>query len=419
MDASYKSDLYDGTPLATPIVSNDSGYITATPSPLCNDTPLNKPECERRSSFLGIHNTPLGGLKYNKTLNLRKYYLKESSVNSTLEVKLEEKEVCSSKSKCLCLPLLRKSGNKNEPFMLERNKSLAECFCHLKVVDDCEKSENYPMKFISDSVKRVISEDRLIKFKNKSPGCLTSVSVKKFRSDSNSVSSFCNQATSRDSSFQRRSFIGVAKLDFLVHLSGDTGSFPYIVSKILNYLPPGDLVNVCLVSSVWLKVCLSDPVANNRRLVYVRHIKQTKENIMMNEFKQVSHPLNVSLSSHKGIFREIQNTDRSNSICSTPPSPRSPPVSPSKIRFTLFMKAGVALDEGKRLVRCPRCSHPSQATYDHARCQAVGCQFIFCLFCLCECHEGRPCPGTRSVVQTRRRSSCVGSKESRRNLRRL
>lgn len=64
-------------------------------------------------------------------------------------------------------------------------------------------------------------------------------------------------------------------------------------------------------------------------------------------------------------------------------------VSPSKVRYRLFLEEARRLSPGERLQHCPLCTAPSRVAGARAECSAPKCAFLFCPDCLCEEHQGR------------------------------
>lgn len=89
--------------------------------------------------------------------------------------------------------------------------------------------------------------------------------------------------------------------------------------------------------------------------------------------------------------------------------------------FLLWFQAAQKLENGKMLAPCPRCSLPSQVdVVSHVgQCTHKNCQYLFCSTCHCDIHIGSSCPFSALFPQSRKRPSCIGSKASKKNLRRL
>ncbi|XP_074109880.1 uncharacterized protein LOC141534432 isoform X2 [Cotesia typhae] len=218
----------------------------------------------------------------------------------------------------------------------------------------------------------------------------------------------------------RPDYTGRETVDIL-SLLGDKSNHWRAIGKILSYLSPQDLCAITMVSQVWRKICLSDPAANLRRQnqVYVR--QNTKENLVLIKSKSdiTCSPKFTSRLVKRNYLTDVQN------VQVTPGRrvpPQSPPVSPSKVKFHSFLKASRALASTERLCRCPKCSFASHV--DAARnvgvCTREGCRAEFCLDCVSTPHSG-PCKTPLLATPTKRKKPplIVGSKQSKRNLRRL
>ncbi|XP_069704137.1 F-box only protein 5-like [Periplaneta americana] len=211
--------------------------------------------------------------------------------------------------------------------------------------------------------------------------------------------------------------IGREKVDFFSLLGVQT-DHTVIIKAILSYLEPVDLTAIAVVSKAWNRLCLADSSAYRRVQQYLEQKQRNKENCIS---LQVNKTDSAPISNQPRIFlRRIENisTEKSNEVpCSTP----SPPTSPSKRRFLQFYKAGQNLENGKMLAPCPRCSLPSQidGTSNEGQCTRVGCLYLFCCNCRCESHGATPCPSSISFPRPRKRIGSIGSKSSKKNLRRL
>ncbi|XP_049800933.1 uncharacterized protein LOC126235978 isoform X3 [Schistocerca nitens] len=155
--------------------------------------------------------------------------------------------------------------------------------------------------------------------------------------------------------------LGKPRVDVLAALA----SYRPVVSRILQFLRPEDLVAVAAVSHTWRNICKNDKQANRRRQIYLRAKIQLKEN----------------------------------------------------------KEEGGKLSQGEHLMPCPRCSLPSHisSSEGYGRCSRPGCLFEFCIHCHSAPHMGKPCRAVLPVLQShcRRMRNGIGSAASRRNLRKL
>ncbi|CAH1405255.1 unnamed protein product [Nezara viridula] len=197
---------------------------------------------------------------------------------------------------------------------------------------------------------------------------------------------------------------GFEKIDILYQL-GEKSTYNPAIERILSYLSDNDLSNVTMVSKSWKNICLSNPKAKERWLNYISRRKEIKENLHCSGGKQ-----------------KISTTPLLNRNHSTPlklRQPSSPPVSPSKLRFHLFQKEASKLKEDETLMACPSCSLPSTCSPSTrlGRCSRLSCGMEFCCSCRSPYHGRRPC--TTSTPISPQKPKRIGSKESKRFLRRL
>lgn len=214
--------------------------------------------------------------------------------------------------------------------------------------------------------------------------------------------------------------IGKSKVD-VFSLLGEQTNHCWIVSKILGYLSPQDLCSISMVSTIWRRICFADNFSNKRRIQYVHYRQNTKENLR--SIKKYKTDINNSISESpktrtRGYLVPVHNLLSPKGKR----TPSSPPVSPSKIKFHSFLKAGRSLAPWERLFSCPKCSFASHVDNDKnvGICTREGCGIKFCTFCSSKPHSG-PCKTLQLATPTKRKTPplIVGSKQSKRNLRRL
>ncbi|XP_014600838.1 PREDICTED: uncharacterized protein LOC106785150 [Polistes canadensis] len=206
----------------------------------------------------------------------------------------------------------------------------------------------------------------------------------------------------------------------LLALLGEKSNHWRIISKILSYLAPQDLCSISMVSKVWRRICIEDSRANTRRLSHIILRQNTKENLKL--IKKVKMEMDTQSSPRnkyvrKGCLLEVQNLVNS----SQQRPPNSPPVSPSKVKFHSFVKASRTLEPWEHLLPCPRCSFPCHVDGEKnvGTCSRQGCSMEFCTSCSSRPHTG-PCKTPLLATPTKRNKRLVvGSRQSKRNLRRL
>ncbi|XP_072766690.1 uncharacterized protein [Anoplolepis gracilipes] len=216
---------------------------------------------------------------------------------------------------------------------------------------------------------------------------------------------------------------GREKVDFL-SLLGEESNHLNLVSKILSYLGPPDLCSVSMVSTAWRRICESDFCANGRRMSYILRKQNIKENLttMMKKTKREEDIQMSPKSRHyvrKGFLMDVQNLLH---VPAQPRPPNSPPVSPSKVKFHSFVKASRTLANGEYLLPCPKCRFPCHVDIEKnmGTCSRQSCSIEFCISCSSKSHTG-PCKTPLLATPTKRNNKrlIVGSRQSKRNLRRL
>ncbi|XP_076635551.1 uncharacterized protein LOC143348811 [Colletes latitarsis] len=215
-------------------------------------------------------------------------------------------------------------------------------------------------------------------------------------------------------------YTGKETVDMLA-LFGDKSNNWCIVSKILSYLGPQDLCSVSMVSKTWRRICLNDFRANTRRLTHVILRQNAKENLKLIKKSKIEGDIQSSPKSRyarKGYLLQVQN------LLQEPRKqrqPSSPPVSPSKVKFHSFVKASRTLAPWEHLLSCPNCSFPCHVDGEKnvGTCSRQGCLMEFCTSCSSRPHTG-PCKTPLLATPTKRNKRLiVGSRQSKRNLRRL
>ncbi|XP_078043103.1 uncharacterized protein LOC144473263 [Augochlora pura] len=215
-------------------------------------------------------------------------------------------------------------------------------------------------------------------------------------------------------------YTGRRTVDMLA-LLGDKSNHWRTVSKILSYLGPQDLCSISMVSKTWRRICNSDFKANTRRLTHIILRQNAKENLRIVKKDKMEMGLQASPKSRyakKGCLLEVQNLLR---VPNNQQRSSSPPVSPSKVKFHSFVKASRTLEPWEHLLPCPKCSFPCHVNDEKnvGTCSRQGCLMEFCTSCSSRPHTG-PCRTPLLATPTKRsKRLVVGSRQSKRNLRRL
>uniref|UniRef100_A0A1B6DFY3 F-box domain-containing protein n=1 Tax=Clastoptera arizonana TaxID=38151 RepID=A0A1B6DFY3_9HEMI len=216
----------------------------------------------------------------------------------------------------------------------------------------------------------------------------------------------------------KRFLNGIENLDILYQL-GVKNNYNHIIENIFGYLTPYDLLNVKKVSTTWNQIFLNISPTQKKWKAFKRQCKEVqKEN--MNVSQEISSE--IKLIKRRGrhtYLSAIENMNVSQNLQQHSPQ-ISPVVSPSKRKFNLFQKEGEKLKQGERLLRCPKCTFPSHdlgSTF--ATCTRIGCKYEFCIFCFGVYSLNHICPPLYTPKLCKKRTSTIGSKGSKRNLRRL
>ncbi|XP_011303961.1 uncharacterized protein [Fopius arisanus] len=204
----------------------------------------------------------------------------------------------------------------------------------------------------------------------------------------------------------------------ILQLLGERSNHVEIVSKILGYLRAEDLCAVSMVSRTWRSICGKDVLANMRRITHICVRQSTKENLrLVRKVKESGIQESPKSRYTRGYLVSVQN------FLQVPKrTPRSPPISPSKIKFHSFVKASKSLAPTERLFSCPKCTFACHVDNEKnvGTCTRKGCRTEFCTYCLSTPHTGS-CKTPLLATPTKRKTPplIVGSKQSKRNLRRL
>ncbi|XP_038208246.1 uncharacterized protein LOC119829686 [Zerene cesonia] len=207
------------------------------------------------------------------------------------------------------------------------------------------------------------------------------------------------------------------KIDIIKMLYEKANVTPPLM-KICSYLSNEDIYNFTLVSPVWLRVW-EDVSEQSKQLEYINFLKRAKENQENKEATpktSESNPIRPLMEIHNVINNNI--IPKAHTI--------SPPGTPRTIKFKKFTKTA-ALDLRKQL-SCVRCHQPAKVTEESTgeewvECTSSTCSYQFCKFCRCDRHSGKSCfqydLDGPSPSKRKKNTCAVGTKKSRKNLRRL
>ncbi|XP_013393097.1 uncharacterized protein LOC106160873 [Lingula anatina] len=188
------------------------------------------------------------------------------------------------------------------------------------------------------------------------------------------------------------------------------------VSTILGYMEGADLCRMCLVSSEWREICESHPKAQARRTQYMKHLRAKRIRLGAENVLKDLSPRKNSSSSRRQVTEGAEPLGRVQ-VTGKPPSPVK--ETPEMSRHQQFFQEGKKLLWGESLRKCPKCQSPSRLSpaEERATCTRKGCSYDFCTKCFNNYHAAQNC----SMVSPKKSkaASAVGSKKSKKNLRRL
>ncbi|CAH2102536.1 unnamed protein product [Euphydryas editha] len=207
------------------------------------------------------------------------------------------------------------------------------------------------------------------------------------------------------------------KIDIIKMLYLHANVMPPIM-KIFNYLSHEDVFNFTLVSQLWQKVWEDVSRVKTKKQEYMHFLKNAREN----QENKMSTPKN----NYKNQIRPLMEIHNIQNNCPQVCSQNSPPGSPGTIKFKRYTKAA-ALDPRKQLP-CIKCHQPAKVTEDitgeeWVECTNMNCSHQFCRLCKGERHSGKKCfqydLDAPSPSKRQKNTCAIGTKKSRRNLRRL
>ncbi|KAK7487333.1 hypothetical protein BaRGS_00021422 [Batillaria attramentaria] len=202
--------------------------------------------------------------------------------------------------------------------------------------------------------------------------------------------------------------IGVEKVDLVMELH--TYGLD-VITLLLPYLLPVDVVKMCLVSSQWRQLCLRNHVAHHLHQQYTTAPAvpedMGKEN-QVSPSKLRSHKRALTASS--GQLAEIQPVDLTGARISIAPT--------SVVYSSLYDQERKNLRWEEKLRHCPKCHAVAKllAGQDRGQCLSLQCQSDFCTKCFAPYHYPNACA---PILVKKSKTDSVGSKKSRKNLKRL
>ncbi|NXP55518.1 FBX43 protein, partial [Heliornis fulica] len=212
--------------------------------------------------------------------------------------------------------------------------------------------------------------------------------------------------------------MGLEKLDILTELK--YRNLKHVLAIILDALTVESLCSIWKVSKTWREIIMQDKVADKRRKLYIKHLKE-EAGVYFLKTEDAATRLNV-LS--RSALRPVQAQARI--IAQTPPSYTEPTprrcssVPHSTSRQEEYIKVAKTLFTDEGLKPCPRCQYPAkyQLVKKWGLCSREACAFEFCILCLHAFHGSKEC-NSLSAKRVNKKDAAPGSAQSKRNLKRL
>ncbi|NXH18365.1 FBX43 protein, partial [Bucco capensis] len=212
--------------------------------------------------------------------------------------------------------------------------------------------------------------------------------------------------------------MGLEKLDILTELKHR--NLKHVLAIVLDALTVDSLCSVWKVSKNWQEIVAQDKNADERRKLYIKHLKETRENLLKTE--DATTRLNVL---KRSALRPVQAQART-PVAQTPPSyieltpRRCSSVPHLTSRQEEYVKVAKTLFTDEALKPCPRCCYPAkyQLVKKQGLCSRDACAFEFCILCLHAFHGSKEC-NSLSAKWNKKKDAPPGSAESKRNLKRL
>lgn len=266
---------------------------------------------------------------------------------------------------------------------------------------------------ISNSLSTLSSTDEncnIINLQNNSScvsddsNALFNVELKNSKSENKALEVLDNRSDT--DSLNVTKFTNVSSLDILseLNLMNCTG----VLSLILSHLSDEDLRKVSYVTKEWREIVIDDNVANTRRIAYIKERRRIvtgpeKENRFNSKF--------ATQRNHKPVLLNVVNSETG--------VPEQPLTFLQTVgRFDSFILESENLSNEERLTKCPKCLYASKA---QPGCKFVCtrnlCMYIFCKKCMGPYLDSHTCSVPKLNIALPK--AIVGSKQSRRNLRRL
>ncbi|NXL36032.1 FBX43 protein, partial [Glaucidium brasilianum] len=213
--------------------------------------------------------------------------------------------------------------------------------------------------------------------------------------------------------------MGLEKLDILTELK--YRNLKHVLAIVLDALTVESLCSIWKVSKNWREIILQDKSADERRKLYIKHLKEEAGEYFLKAADAATR-LNVL---NRSALRPVQAQART-PVVQTPPSyieltpRRCSSVPHSTSRQEEYIKVAKTLFTDEALKPCPRCQYPAkyQLVKKWGLCSREACAFEFCILCLRAFHGSKEC-NSLSAKRKSKIDAPPGSAQSKRNLKRL
>uniref|UniRef100_A0A8C8AK25 F-box only protein 43 n=1 Tax=Otus sunia TaxID=257818 RepID=A0A8C8AK25_9STRI len=211
--------------------------------------------------------------------------------------------------------------------------------------------------------------------------------------------------------------MGLEKLDILTELK--YRNLNHVLAIVLGALTVESLCSIWRVSKNWREIIVQDKSADERRKLYIKHLKEEEYYL---KAADAATRLNVL---NRSALRPVQAQART-PVVQTPPSyieltpRRCSSVPHSTSRQEEYIKVAKTLFTDEALKPCPRCQYPAkyQLVKKRGLCSREACAFEFCILCLRAFHGSKEC-NSLSAKRKSKIDAPPGSAQSKRNLKRL
>uniref|UniRef100_A0A8D0F4J1 F-box only protein 43 n=1 Tax=Strix occidentalis caurina TaxID=311401 RepID=A0A8D0F4J1_STROC len=211
--------------------------------------------------------------------------------------------------------------------------------------------------------------------------------------------------------------MGLEKLDILTELK--YRNLNHVLAIVLGALTVESLCSIWKVSKNWREIIVQDKSADERRKLYIKHLKEEEYFL---KAADAATRLNVL---NRSALRAVQAQART-PVVQTPPSyieltpRRCSSVPHSTSRQEEYIKVAKTLFTDEALKPCPRCQYPAkyQLVKKRGLCSREACAFEFCILCLRAFHGSKEC-NSLSAKRKSKIDAPPGSAQSKRNLKRL